>query len=100
MELKAIIVEDEQLSRDILKKYLAKYCPAVTVIDEAGNVDEALQLLRKVEIDLLFLDVEMPYGTAFDLLDQLGRGILKPFLLLPTINMQKMRSTSRRLITC
>jgi two-component system LytT family response regulator len=72
MELKAIIVEDEQLSRDILKNYLAKYCPSVTVIDEASNVDEALQLLRKVEIDLLFLDVEMPYGTAFDLLDQLG----------------------------
>lgn len=72
MELRAIIVEDEQISRDILKKYLEKYCPAVKVVNEASNVDEALQLLRKVEIDLLFLDVEMPYGTAFDLLDQLG----------------------------
>jgi two-component system LytT family response regulator len=72
MKLKAIIVEDEKISRDILKNYLAKYCPSVTVIDEASNVDEALQLLRKTDIDLLFLDVEMPYGTAFDLLDQLG----------------------------
>lgn len=72
MELRAIIVEDEKISRDILKKYLKKYCPSVTVVNEATNVDEALQLLRKVEIDLLFLDVEMPYGTAFDLLDQLG----------------------------
>jgi len=72
MQLKAIIVEDEQISRDILKRYLEKYCPSVTVVDEASNVDDALQLLRKQEIDLLFLDVEMPYGTAFDLLDQLG----------------------------
>lgn len=72
MNLKAIIVEDEQISREILKKYLSKYCPNVTVVDEATNVDEALQLLRNTDIDLLFLDVEMPYGTAFDLLDKLG----------------------------
>lgn len=72
MNLRAIIVEDELVSRDILKRYLEKYCPSVTVVDEASNVDDALQLLRKQEIDLLFLDVEMPYGTAFDLLDQLG----------------------------
>ena len=72
MELKAIIVEDEQISREILKNYLGKYCPDVTVVDEATNVDEALQLLRKISVDLLFLDVEMPYGTAFDLLDQVG----------------------------
>jgi len=72
VELKAIIVEDEQISREILKNYLGKYCPDVTVVDEATNVDEALQLLRKISVDLLFLDVEMPYGTAFDLLDQVG----------------------------
>lgn len=72
MKLTAIIVEDEQISRDILKNYLGKYCPDVTVVDEATNVDEALQLLRKTSVDLLFLDVEMPYGTAFDLLDQVG----------------------------
>ncbi|MBF4985686.1 response regulator transcription factor, partial [Nonlabens mediterrranea] len=72
MNLKAIIVEDEQISREILKKYLVNYCPNVTVVDEATNVDEALQLLRKSDIDLLFLDVEMPYGTAFDLLDKVG----------------------------
>lgn len=72
MKLTAIIVEDEQISRDILKNYLGKYCPDVTVMDEATNVDEALQLLRKTSVDLLFLDVEMPYGTAFDLLDQVG----------------------------
>lgn len=72
MKLNAIIVEDEETSRDILKKYLKKYCPNVTVLGEAANVDEALVLIRNNELDLVFLDVEMPYGNAFDLLDKVG----------------------------
>ena len=72
MELKAIIVEDEKTSRDILKNYLAKYCPKVTLLGEAENIEEALVLIRNNELDLVFLDVEMPYGNAFDLLDRVG----------------------------
>lgn len=72
MELKAIIVEDEKTSRDILKNYLNKYCPNVLVLGEAEDVNEALVLIRNHELDLVFLDVEMPYGNAFDLLDKVG----------------------------
>ena len=72
MELRAIIVEDEETSREILKNYLAKYCPTVVLKGEAANVDEALVLIRNNELDLVFLDVEMPYGNAFDLLDKVG----------------------------
>jgi two-component system LytT family response regulator len=72
MNLRTIIVEDEKTSRDILKNYLAKYCPKVEVLGEAANVDEALVLIRNHELDLVFLDVEMPYGNAFDLLDKVG----------------------------
>ena len=72
MELRAIVVEDEETSREILKNYLQKYCPGVQVLGEAANVDEALVLIRKHELDLVFLDVEMPYGNAFDLLDKVG----------------------------
>jgi len=72
MKLKAIIVEDEQTSREILKNYITKYCPQVTVLGEAANVDEALVLIRNNELDLVFLDVEMPYGNAFDLLEKVG----------------------------
>lgn len=72
MKLNAIIVEDEQTSRDILKNYLNKYCPNVSILGEAANVDEALVLIRKHDLDLVFLDVEMPYGNAFDLLDKVG----------------------------
>ncbi|GGI56589.1 LytR/AlgR family response regulator transcription factor [Winogradskyella haliclonae] len=72
MKLSAIIVEDEKTSRDILKNYLAKYCPNISVLGEAENVDEALVLIRNNDLDVVFLDVEMPYGNAFDLLDKVG----------------------------
>ncbi|MFP2995810.1 LytTR family DNA-binding domain-containing protein [Spongiivirga sp. MCCC 1A20706] len=72
MELQAIIVEDEETSREILKNYLKKYCPNVTVMAEASNITDALALIKKQEPDLLFLDVEMPYGNAFDLLEKVG----------------------------
>lgn len=72
MKLKAILVEDEETSREILKNYLKKYCPNVTVLGEASNVEEALVLIRNNNLDLVFLDVEMPYGNAFDLLDKVG----------------------------
>lgn len=72
MKLKAIIVEDEETSRNILRNYLNKYCPNVEILGEASNVNEALVLIRNTELDLVFLDVEMPYGNAFDLLDKVG----------------------------
>ena len=72
MKLNAIIVEDEKTSRDILKNYLSKYCPNVNVLGEAENIDEALILIRNNELDLVFLDVEMPFGNAFDLLEKVG----------------------------
>lgn len=72
MKLTAIIVEDEETSRQILKNYLKKYCPNVAVLGEAENVEEAIVLIRNNDLDLVFLDVEMPFGNAFDLLDKVG----------------------------
>lgn len=70
--LKTIIVEDEETSRDILRNYLAKYCPNVELVGEAENIQQALELIRNHTLDLVFLDVEMPHGNAFDLLEQIG----------------------------
>ncbi|WP_242130723.1 LytR/AlgR family response regulator transcription factor [Aestuariivivens marinum] len=72
MKLNAIIVEDEETSREILKNYLKKYCPSIMVLGEAVNIDDALVLIRNNDLDLVFLDVEMPYGNAFDLLEKVG----------------------------
>ena len=70
MKLNAIIVEDETNSREILRNYLAKYCPDVNLVGEAESIQEGLALIDKNKLDLVFLDVEMPFGNAFDLLDQ------------------------------
>lgn len=70
--LKTIIVEDEKTSRDILRNYLEKYCPNVELVGEAENIQQGLELIRNHTLDLVFLDVEMPHGNAFDLLEQVG----------------------------
>lgn len=72
VKLKTIIVEDEETSREILRNYLKKYCPKVELVGEASNIEEALSLIRNQTLDLVFLDVEMPKGNAFDLLEQVG----------------------------
>lgn len=70
MKLNAILVEDEANSREILRNYLAKYCVEVNLLGEATSIQEGLQLIKNNDLDLIFLDVEMPFGNAFDLLDQ------------------------------
>ncbi|UII80830.1 LytTR family DNA-binding domain-containing protein [Flagellimonas sp. CMM7] len=71
MELRTIIVEDEANSREILRNYIAKYCDGVKLLGEASNIDEGLALIQQHQPDLVFLDVEMPFGNAFDLLDKI-----------------------------
>ena len=71
MKLGAILVEDETQSREILKSYLDKYCKGVEILGEAAAVKEGVKLIQEKKPDLVFLDVEMPFGNAFDLLDQI-----------------------------
>ncbi len=67
--IRSVIVEDEISAREALKSYLAKYCPHVEVIGEAQNAKEGVELLHELQPQLVFLDVEMPFGNAFDVLD-------------------------------
>ena len=69
--IRAIIVDDEPKNRRILRQLLEKFCPQVAVEHEAGSAKEALEVIALSKPELLFLDIEMPYGNAFDLLDQL-----------------------------
>ena len=71
MKLRTILIEDEANSREILRTYLAEYCPDIQLEGEAASMEEGLGLIAETDPDLVFLDVEMPYGTAFDLLDHL-----------------------------
>lgn len=69
--MKAIIVDDETASRSVLRQYLQKYCPHVLIAGEADSVTSALPLIRNERPDVVFLDVEMPKGNGFDLIEQL-----------------------------
>lgn len=68
-KIRSVIVEDEKAARDVLKSYLQKYCPQVLVIGEAQNIKEAVPLIQQEKPQLVFLDVEMPFGNAFDVLE-------------------------------
>ncbi|MFK8037526.1 MAG: LytR/AlgR family response regulator transcription factor [Crocinitomicaceae bacterium] len=70
-KLRAIIIEDESQSRDILKQYLTKYCQDVLLEGEAANINEGEVLISATKPQLVFLDIEMPFGSGFDLLERL-----------------------------
>lgn len=71
-KITAIIVDDEQDSRETLRNYLGKYCPQVSLLAECANIVEAKAAILKYRPQLVFLDIEMPRGNAFDLLEQWG----------------------------
>lgn len=73
VEITAIIIDDEQDSRDTLRRFTQKYCPHVTILDECSNIEMARKSILKHQPQLLFLDIEMPRGNAFDLLEQWGK---------------------------
>ncbi len=66
--MKAVIVDDEQMSRQTLFKLLELYCPQVEVLGEAESAEDAFLLINQKSPDVVFLDVEMPFGSGFDLL--------------------------------
>ena len=72
MPIKAIIVDDERLARTELKKLLALH-PEILIIDEASNVEEGVEKIDLARPDLIFLDIQMPGKTGFDLLAELEK---------------------------
>jgi two-component system LytT family response regulator len=69
---KAIIIDDERLARAELRRLLAEY-PEIEIIDEAANVDEALDKIDQHNPDIIFLDINMPGKSGFDLLNELDK---------------------------
>ncbi|MFT7157801.1 MAG: two-component system LytT family response regulator [Parvicella sp.] len=70
-KIRTLIIEDEEASRETLRNYLGKYCPEVEILEECKNIIEGKAAIDLHQPDLIFLDVEMPFGNAFDLLEQI-----------------------------
>lgn len=69
--IKAMIVDDDEKNITILKALLQQFHSTVEVTGEANNVEQAFKLIPQLNPNLVFLDIEMPFGNAFDLLDKL-----------------------------
>ncbi len=72
MVIRAIIVDDERRSRETLASLLEKYCPHLEIVGFADSVITGAETITTLLPDLVFLDIEMPFGSGFDLLERLG----------------------------
>jgi two-component system LytT family response regulator len=70
--IKAIIIDDERLARNELKKLLMDF-PEIEVIAEAANANEGVEKIDSLNPDLIFLDIQMPGKTGFDMLSELEK---------------------------
>ena len=70
MTMRALIVDDERLARKELMKLLEEH-PSIEIVGEAANADEADKMIEELNPDLLFLDIQMPGRTGFQLLESL-----------------------------
>lgn len=70
--MRALIVDDERLARKELLSLLAEY-KEIEIVGEAVNVDDAIEKINQLQPDLLFLDIQMPGKTGFDLLEELEK---------------------------
>lgn len=76
-QIKAVIIDDLADSRLILKQDILDYCPTIKLVGEADGVVSGLKLLKKLTVDLVFLDINMNDGSGFDLLELLDNKNLK-----------------------
>ncbi len=68
--LSTLIIDDEPKLRKVLQLKLEQYCPNVDIVGTAGNITEAYELIVSDRPQLVFLDIAMPGGSGFDLLDR------------------------------
>lgn len=74
-KIKTVIIDDENPSIETLQWKLKNYCPQVEVVAFFDNPVEGVEFLKGNQVELLFLDIEMPLLNGFDVLEELGREV-------------------------
>lgn len=69
--LRTVIIDDDELSRTVLRKTFEKCFDNILLEGEASSVKDGVKLIERIDPDLVFLDIKMPDGTGFDLIEQL-----------------------------
>ena len=80
MNITCLIIDDEQLARELLREYIG-LIPNMSVIGEASKGKDAVEMIDEMKPDLIFLDVQMPGMTGFDVLDEIEHD---PFVIFTT----------------
>ena len=81
MSIRAVIVDDEELARKRLRRLLQKYEDRIEVVGEAQSGEEAIERIPGLRPDVLFLDIQMPGLSGFDVVRRLE---CKPFIVFAT----------------
>jgi two-component system LytT family response regulator len=66
-KIRAILVDDEESARDVLQNLLLRFCPEVELVGKCESVPEAAELIKKLNPDLVFLDIEMPNYAGYEI---------------------------------
>ncbi len=80
MEINTIIVDDEKLARDLLKEFVSNF-PSIKIVAECSKGADAVEQINELKPQLVFLDVQMPGLTGFDVLDEIEH---EPFIIFST----------------
>lgn len=91
MTLRAVIVDDEPLARDLLRVLIADH-EDLQIVAECQNAREAISCLQSKPVDLLFLDVQMPKISGFDVVDQVGVRNLPPTIFVTAYHEHAVRA--------
>lgn len=69
-QLKALVIDDEALSADMLEYLVRKNVPAITEVKKATNALEGIEIIKTFQPEIVFLDIQMPFMSGFELLEQ------------------------------
>jgi two-component system, LytTR family, response regulator len=69
--IRSLLIDDEPKNIRILSGLLGTYCPEVEILGHAEDAETGISMIRQHQPDLVFLDIEMPHGNAFELLDNI-----------------------------
>ena len=78
---KAIVIDDEALDRQLIKELIRQYCKRISLVEDYPNINLGEQGIRTHQPDIVFLDINMPGGNGFDLLDRFSK-TSRDFLLI------------------
>ncbi|MCB9231946.1 MAG: response regulator transcription factor [Bacteroidia bacterium] len=70
-KIRTLVIDDEDKSRKYLRQMLTEFCPEVEVVGEADSMLSGLEAIAEFNPQLVFLDIKMPHGTGFDLLERI-----------------------------